>query len=314
MKHIIRSGTGALLAGMIAAGCSTTPPADKVAAADAALNNAGQAIDHAAADPHVAQYANTELDRANDSLGKAKEAWAKKHDVEATTHYAYMAQQRAATAQELANARAADNAVKMAAEHRDTAVTRVVAERHEERASSMEQDLAGFASGAARLPPNATRVIDQLVSALKENPGRKVVIEGHTDNVGKPKYNQGLALERAQAVRSVLIRHGIEADRITVKSLGEENPVASNDTSMGRKENRRAQVIIGPDTESTMVGSSQGAAATSSGQGEQPAQGQQQEQGQQPEQGQQSGQDEQKGQSEQKGENGQNGQDEQRKQ
>lgn len=306
MKHIIRTGAGALLAGMLAAGCSTTPPADKVAAADAALNNAGQAIDHAAADPHVAQFANTELDRANDSLVMAKEAWSKKHDLEATTHYAYMAQQRAATAQELANARAADGAMLAAATQRDTAVTRVVAERHEERAATMEQGLAGFASGAARLPPNATRVIDQVVSALKENPGRKVVIEGHTDNVGNARYNQSLALERAQAVRSVLIRHGIEADRISVRSAGEANPVASNDTSMGRKENRRAAVIIGPDTESTMVGSSQGGAATSSGQGEPPAQGQQQ--GQQTGQGQQSGQEEQKGQSEQKGEEGQNGQ------
>jgi outer membrane protein OmpA-like peptidoglycan-associated protein len=306
MKHIIRSGTGALLATIFAAGCSTTPPADKVAAADAALNNAGQAIDHAAADPHVAQFSSTELDRANDSLGKAKDAWSRNHDLEATTHYAYMAQQRAATAQELANARASDNAVAMAATHRDTAVTRVVAERQTERASSMEQDLAGFPSGGARLPPNATRVIDQVVSALKENPGRKVVIDGHTDNVGNAKYNQGLALERAQAVRSVLIRHGIEPDRITVRASGEQNPVASNDTSMGRKENRRAQVIIGPDTEATMVGSSQGAAATSSGQDEQPAQGQQ------PPQGQQTGQDEQKGQSEQKGQEGQNGQDGQR--
>jgi outer membrane protein OmpA-like peptidoglycan-associated protein len=296
MKPVIRSGAGALLAGVLAAGCSTTPPASQVTAADTALGDAGQAIEHAAADPHVAQYSGSELERANDALGKAKAAWANKHDLQATEHYAYMARQRAATAQELASARAADGAVMMAAERRDTAVTRVVAERHAERASSMEQDLAGFASGRASLPPNATRVVDQLVSALKENPGRKVVIEGHTDNVGGPKYNQGLALERAQAVRSVLIRHGIEADRITVRSSGEQNPVASNDTSMGRRENRRAQVIIGPDTESTMMGSSQGAAATSSGQGEPPAQGQQ------------SGQDEQKGRSEQKGENGKNGQ------
>jgi outer membrane protein OmpA-like peptidoglycan-associated protein len=284
MKHFIRSGTGALLAGMIAAGCSTTPPASQVTAANTALSDAGQAIEHASADPHVAQYSGSELERANDSLGKAKAAWADKHDLQATEHYAYMARQRAATAQELASARAADGAVMVAAARRDTAVSRVVAERHTERAATMEQDLAGFASGGARLPPNATRVLDQMVSALKENPGRNVVIEGHTDNVGGPKYNQRLALERAQAVRSVLIRHGIEAGRITVRSLGEENPVASNDTSIGRMGNRRAQVIIGPDAGSSMVGSSQGAAATSSGQ------------------------DEQKNQSEQKGENGQNGQ------
>jgi outer membrane protein OmpA-like peptidoglycan-associated protein len=269
MKPIIQSGTGVLLAAMLAAGCSTTPPADQVTAADTALGNAGQAIGHAAADPQVARYANSELERANDSLGKAKAAWADKHDLEATTHFAYMAQQRAATAQELANARAAEGAVMVAAARRDTAVSRVVAETHAERKAAMEQSLAGFASGGAKLPPNATPMIDQLVGTLKDNPGSKVVIEGHTDNVGGPRTNQRLALERAQALRSVLIRHGIDASRITVRSLGEQNPVASNDTSIGRMENRRAQVIIGPDTESSMVGSSQGGAATSSGKAEQ---------------------------------------------
>jgi outer membrane protein OmpA-like peptidoglycan-associated protein len=306
MKNIIRLSSGALVAGMIAAGCSTAPPASEVAAANTALDNAGQAVDRASADPHVAKYTSSELDRATASLHKAQEAWKEKHDLGATTHFAYLAQQRAATAQELASGRAADEALAMAVSNRDQAVSSMVAERRSETPAptastasteKVQQPLAGFAFGAAKVPPNAKPTIDQLASTLKSNPGAKVVIEGYTDNVGSPAYNQTLALERAQAVRSALVREGVEAGRITVRAHGEENPIASNDTKEGRRENRRAEVIIG-DTESTMVGSSQGGAATSSGQGEPPAQGQ----------GQQSGQDEQKGQSGKKGEEGQNGQ------
>src|SRR5438874_11890176 len=101
MKYIIRSTTGALLAGMIAAGCSTAPSASEQEAANTALSNAGQTIDRAAADPHVTQYASSELERANDSLAKAKTAWNDKHDLTNTMQFAYLAQQRAATAEQL---------------------------------------------------------------------------------------------------------------------------------------------------------------------------------------------------------------------
>jgi outer membrane protein OmpA-like peptidoglycan-associated protein len=270
MKHVIRWSTGVLAAGMLAAGCSTAPSAEKVAAANTAIGNAGQAIDQAAADPHVAKYANTELERASDSLGKAKAAWSK-HDLAATTHNAYLAQHRAALAQELANERAAHDAVTVAAANRDHAVAMAMGERPAQPTvaipGQMQEALPGFAFGKAKLPPNAKPAIDALANTLKENPGRPVVIAGHTDSVGSPEYNHALAMKRAAAVRAELVRRGVESSRITLRSEGEQNPVASNDTEAGRRENRRAEVIIpGMEAATTAVGSSEGStSATSSG-------------------------------------------------
>jgi hypothetical protein len=114
-------------------------------------------------------------------------------------------------------------------------------------------------------------------------------------------------MSRAQAVRSALVRQGVDVSRITVRSLGEENPVTSNDTREGRRENRRAQVIIG-GTE-TMVGSSQGGATSSGGgqSGETGQSGQSSQSGQSGQSGQtgQSGQSGQTGQSENNGQRGQ---------
>jgi len=281
MNHIIRSTTGAIVAGVIVAGCSTSPPASEVAAAQTAISNAGQAVDHAAADPHVAKYAPGELERASDSLRKATAAWNDKHDLPATTHLAYLAQQRAVTAQEFANQRASEEALTVAAAERDQALSVAAARRaHAPPVASTtgatmeqgQQSLAGFSTGAAKLPANAMPKIDELATTLKNNPEQNVVIEGHTDNVGSPEYNQALAMKRAETVRDALVSRGIDPNRIAVRSVGEENPVANNDTGLGRWENRSAQVMVG-GMDAGMVGSSQGAgAATSSGQGEQGAQ------------------------------------------
>ncbi len=310
MRHIIRSGAGALVAGMLAAGCASHPPANEVAAANTAIGNAGQVIDRASADPNVARYAQGELERASDQLRQAKTAWNDKHDVKTTEHLAYLAQQRALTAQELANGRAAEQAVVVAAANRDQAVGRVMAQRQMQQTTTItentaQQGLAGFAFGRARLPKDAKPTIDELATTLKNNPNQMVVIEGHTDNVGPPEYNKMLAMKRAEAVRAALVREGVESGRITLQALGEQNPVASNDTREGRRENRRAQVIINGG-ETRMVGYSQGG-ATGSSSGEEERNVQPPQNAQPPQSGQHT-------QTEQNGQEGQSGQDDRREQ
>jgi OOP family OmpA-OmpF porin len=71
-----------------------------------------------------------------------------------------------------------------------------------------------------------------------------VEVAGHTDSVGSEEYNQGLSERRANTVRDYLASKGINASRLTARGYGEGRPVASNDTSEGRQENRRVELVV----------------------------------------------------------------------
>ncbi len=101
-----------------------------------------------------------------------------------------------------------------------------------------------FTSGRADLKAGAASNLNRLVTFLNENPGRKVEIEGHTDNVGGDDYNQGLSQRRAESVRSYLMQQGIDSQRIAASGKGEHQPVADNESDGGRQQNRRVEVII----------------------------------------------------------------------
>lgn len=101
-----------------------------------------------------------------------------------------------------------------------------------------------FETGLSSIKKESWPSLDELVSAMKSKPALCIEIAGHTDNVGKPEANQKLSEDRANAVRDYLIKHGIEAKRVTAKGYGETQPVASNDTAEGRQQNRRTEVRI----------------------------------------------------------------------
>ncbi len=101
-----------------------------------------------------------------------------------------------------------------------------------------------FETGKADLLPGAMRSIDKLAVFLRENPDRKVLVEGHTDSRGSKAYNLKLSQKRAEAVKRALVERGIEPDRIIAKGYGEAYPVASNLTAAGRQQNRRVEIVI----------------------------------------------------------------------
>jgi outer membrane protein OmpA-like peptidoglycan-associated protein len=101
-----------------------------------------------------------------------------------------------------------------------------------------------FAPNQYELTRGTMRKLYPLVTILKEQPRRTIRIEGYTDSSGTQDYNLDLSQRRADAVRDYLIDHGISPNRIIARGYGEAEPVASNDTMAGRRENRRVEVIV----------------------------------------------------------------------
>ena len=101
-----------------------------------------------------------------------------------------------------------------------------------------------FDTGKASFKKETDQVLQAMVAIFKEYPRANFAIHGHTDSVGSKSMNQALSERRANAVRDYLIANGINADRLTAKGFGEENPIATNSTRAGRKENRRVEVKL----------------------------------------------------------------------
>ena len=102
-----------------------------------------------------------------------------------------------------------------------------------------------FATAEYTLRPEADAALERVGALLKEHPGLPILIQGHTDNVGRPAANQLLSERRARAVMEWLVaRAGIPKDAITTKGLGESTPAASNATPAGRQQNRRVEIRL----------------------------------------------------------------------
>jgi outer membrane protein OmpA-like peptidoglycan-associated protein len=104
-----------------------------------------------------------------------------------------------------------------------------------------------FDTGQATLKQGAYGTLDRLATALREKSGRKVLIEGHTDNVGSDESNQGLSERRAQSVQSALMQRDVARSQVTALGKGENFPIASNDSVDGRQSNRRVELIFTED-------------------------------------------------------------------
>jgi outer membrane protein OmpA-like peptidoglycan-associated protein len=102
----------------------------------------------------------------------------------------------------------------------------------------------GFKFGKTDLPDDAKAALDKVITDLQADPkGVFFEIEGHTDNVGNPRYNEQLGMKRAEAVKRYLYEtHQVPLHKINVISYGEDKPVADNKTKEGRAENRRIVV------------------------------------------------------------------------
>ena len=101
-----------------------------------------------------------------------------------------------------------------------------------------------FDISSAALTQKEKDSLDKIASTLTYIGIGDIIIEGHTDSTGSERYNRELSLKRATMVADYLASVGMDRERMQIKALGSENPIASNTTPAGRSENRRTVIIV----------------------------------------------------------------------
>lgn len=139
----------------------------------------------------------------------------------------------------------------------------IIGRQMDKQAAELEEDLEGaevervdegiqitfdsgilFAFNSSDVADAAQTNLNALAESLQQYPNTDVLVIGHTDSVGSDEYNQGLSERRAESAAAYLLRQGIPADRIQTLGMGETEPVADNDSELGRQQNRRVEVAI----------------------------------------------------------------------
>ncbi len=109
-----------------------------------------------------------------------------------------------------------------------------------EKGSASTSDIL-FDSGKATLKPSSFTILDELGNGLKQN-NTQIIIIGHTDSDGSEDANQKLSEQRAESVKNYLTsKYNISSSRIMTTGKGESDPVSSNNTEDGKKQNRRVE-------------------------------------------------------------------------
>jgi len=111
---------------------------------------------------------------------------------------------------------------------------------------TLPQDIL-FATNSTTVSGASQSDLSTLATSINRYPDTTVNAVGHTDNVGGASFNFDLSQRRAQSVTSVLINAGVSPARIRSIGRGEDAPVATNQTSEGRQQNRRVEIIITPN-------------------------------------------------------------------
>ncbi|MCP5325103.1 MAG: choice-of-anchor L domain-containing protein [Oceanospirillaceae bacterium] len=101
-----------------------------------------------------------------------------------------------------------------------------------------------FVSGGSVMLHSGLQALDQVADNLEKYPRLKLEITAHTDDIGSDEANMQLAQDRADVVRRYLLDKGVDAARINASSMGERQPVASNQTEEGRSKNRRVEFTV----------------------------------------------------------------------
>ena len=262
--------TGTLATAVVAtlSACAMTPEASSD------VERARAAVTRVESMPDASTSAGAELQQAQQSLRKAEDALSKRESQDEIAHLSYLAERQAGIAEakireaaalaRTKDAAAQRNAALLQARERETAAAQQRAASAEAVAADALKQLQDakqtdrgvvltmsdvmFDVGAATLKPGAELTLDRLAAFMSANPDTRVIIEGHTDATGSDATNQALSERRAESVANALRTRGLGIARLNLVGLGEAYPVASNDTTAGRQQNRRVEIVLSDDS------------------------------------------------------------------
>ncbi|WAJ36452.1 OmpA family protein [Pseudomonas sp. GOM7] len=259
-KHIMLPTLLALSIGLVA--CANQPNPN--------LESARSNFSTLQSDPQANRLAALETKEAKEWLDKADKAYLDDADKQKVDQLAYLTNQRVEVAKQTIALREAEAELQNTSSQRaqalldarDAQIRKLqdkLNAKQTERGTLVTFGDVLFDFNKAELKSSAYPSITQLAQFLQENPERKVIVEGYTDNVGSATYNLGLSERRANAVRMALVRAGVDPSRIVAQGYGKEYPVADNSTDSGRAQNRRVEVTISNDNQPVVPRSASGA-------------------------------------------------------
>ena len=260
--------TTLIFAGLLVSCSASLPPSELVSARQAYQQaSTGQA----------AQLVPAELHKAQIALDAAEKSFKEDPDSYRTRDLAYVADRKSKIAEALAVTAAENAATAQAKKDYEATQAEIMKKTNdqlaiaqkaqldaEKAAADAQADLAKlaavkeearglvitlsgsvlFASNQSTLLPAAQDRLNKVADALLVTKERKLTVEGYTDSQGSASYNMVLSQKRADVVRTYLISRGYPGDLIQARGIGEENPIANNNTAEGRANNRRVEIVV----------------------------------------------------------------------
>ena len=225
--------------------------ADAQAQTQAQADDANRQRDQAKADQASAQLEATraESDSAQTKLDMAASQASSAHAVSD-------AQEDAAKANRHAQQADSDKAEMRA--RLSTQLNLILQTRDSARGLIVNMSDVLFDTGRYSLKPGAREKLAKVAGILLAYPGINVQVGGYTDNVGNDDMNQTLSEHRAGSVRDYLIESGVNSNSVTAQGFGNTQPVATNDNSTGRQQNRRVELVVSGDIIGTSVNATTG--------------------------------------------------------
>ena len=109
---------------------------------------------------------------------------------------------------------------------------------------SVDTSSIRFEPSSASFSAGSETALNDLLQLLQKHPERRIKVAGHTDTSGRRQVNLELSRQRASAVTDYLSARGIPRQQLLSQGYGSSQPIASNDTEIGRSKNRRIEIIV----------------------------------------------------------------------